>query len=82
MNPGADCNSDHILLTVKLKCKLKNIKQKEHKPRLDIQLLNSNQEIVKEIQIEVRSHFQKLTDEAENIDVEEAKVEWSNLEKT
>ncbi len=52
--PGADCNSDHQLLTADVKFKLKKMKQPPHPIRLDYKTLND------EYRVRVTNRFEAL----------------------
>ena len=52
--PGADCNSDHVPVVLDLNLKLKIIKKKQYKPKLNLQLLDDPG-----VQSSYRAHVQE-----------------------
>ena len=56
--PGADCNSDHALLTFFMRVKLKRIIKKNKTPRYNIKLLKTSDDIRKKYNISVKNKFE------------------------
>ena len=76
--PGADCNSDHILLVMQMICKLKKIKSRNRRRRLNISALLQNPQLASEFIIEIKNRFSALDiSEQEETSAEE---DWKEFE--
>ena len=76
--PGADCNSDHILLVMQMICKLKKIKNPNKKGRPNISALLQNPQLASEFKIKIKNCFSALEiSEQEETSAEE---DWKELE--
>ena len=76
--PGADCNSDHILLVMQMICKLKKIKSRNRRRRLNISALLQSPQLASEFKIEIKNRFSALDiSEQEETSAEE---DWKEFE--
>lgn len=74
--PGADVNSDHVLVVATVRLKLKHLKKPKNKPKKSIELLGKNNEMTDRYAMEVRNRDAVLEDEVENAKAEE---QWNIL---
>ena len=58
--PGADCNSDHVLLTFCIRIKSKRRINKTKTPRYNIELLRKSDDIRKKYSISIKNEFEVL----------------------
>ena len=58
--PGADCGSDHSLLALWTKVKLKNLKKSTKIPRYQFEILANNKEIQENYNVVFRNRFEGL----------------------
>jgi len=76
--PGADCNSDHILLVMQMICKLKKIKSQNRRRRPNSSALLQNPQLASEFKIEIKNRFSVLDiSEQEETSAEE---DWKEFE--
>ena len=76
--PGADCNSDHILLVMQMIWKLKKIKNPNRKRRPNISALLQHPQLANEFKIEIKNRFSALnTSEQEETSAED---DWKEFE--
>jgi len=76
--PGADCNSDHILLVMQMICKLKKIKNPNKKGRSNISALLQNPQLASEFKIEIKNRFSAL--DISEQDETSAEEDWKEFE--
>ena len=80
--PGADCNSDHELLVMKMRLKLKNVEKLKKKEKRDIDGLNDCRLLKLEYAIKTENKFVALNDEGEEnntpLDIENS---WTNMKE-
>ena len=60
--PGADCDSDHVPVVCKFQVKLKRRKQAISKPKYQIDLLKSDNQLKEEFSVEIKNRFEKLSE--------------------
>ena len=58
--PGADCGSDHIPVIGCMKIKLKKLKKPKRMPRLNFNILKTNQDLKEEFTVSVKNKFEIL----------------------
>ena len=58
--PGADCDSDHIPVICNLKLKLKQLKKSKIKPKLETNLLKTDDNLKEKFTIAVKNKFEAL----------------------
>ena len=80
--PGAGCNSDHELLVMKMRLKLKKLEKPKKKEKLDIDGLNDCRLLKLEYAIKTENKFAALNDEGEEnntpLDIENS---WTNMKE-
>ena len=57
--PGADCNTDHVLLVATLRLKLKKILKTKQPPKLDLEMLRKDDTLRRQYQTTVRASLDK-----------------------
>jgi len=77
--PSADCNSDHVLLSANMECRLKKIKTTKNEPKLDFSILRNNNVIGNQFKIEVTNRFNAL--EIEQWQAKDPCENWNQLER-
>ena len=66
--PGADCNSDHVLLMLCMRVKLKRKLKENRTPRYNIKLLKMSGDIRKKYNISVKNKFE-VFGESEDLNI-------------
>ena len=75
--PGADCNTDHTLLSVDVRVTLKKPKKKQSKPKINIKILE-DKEIQNIYSVSVRNKYKALRDHSVE-DVVNAEQQFENF---
>ena len=73
--PGADCYSDHALMSAKFRLKLKKNKNKPMNTKLNLAILRSDQDIRQKYALSVENKFQSLNE------LEEVEHQWENFKQ-
>ena len=83
--PGADCNSDHNPVVMKMRTRLKRLEKPKTKLRLDIEKLNSSVTHQQQFAVEVSNRFQALSESTEDgiqeDERESVNDRWNNVKK-
>jgi len=73
--PGADCYSDHIPVSAKIRLKLKKLKKPPRNIKLDLATLKNNSEIRKKYLVAVKNKFALLED------IQDIDEKWTKLKE-
>lgn len=71
--PGADCETDHAPLVSKIRLKLRKLKSAKISTKLDLALLQQDQDLKRNFSITAKNKFQTLAH------LESAKDQWEAL---
>ena len=73
--PGADCESDHVLVICQFRLKLRKMKTPKHEPKLDFNKLLKDSNLKNQYTIEVKNKFDALTE------IDETNL-WENFKES
>ena len=76
--PGADCDSDHVPVIMKVKLRLKKIQRKRKSPRLCMDAIYKNEELREEYSRKVQDKYREMEDNREPWSVDR---QWNAMGK-